>query len=72
MNEDDRKNAWLAFASAAIAGASADDGLDNDEIVEFAEDIADDMLAAYEKRFVEESERPRRSRRKKSKDGDEE
>jgi len=76
MNEAEKQQAWLAFASSALAGmgASSSEKADLDDIAEDACRLADAMLDAYRARYDptwedeedeeedEEEERPRRAR----------
>lgn len=63
-----RGQIWLAYSSAAVAGLSqvqeeGDDDQDAllhpEEIRKYAEEIADEMLLAYEKRFKPKTRRRR-------------
>lgn len=60
MNEQERKNAWLSFMASAIAGNAANPEVDDDEIVNAAEDIADAALKIYEKKFKKRGSRSRK------------
>jgi hypothetical protein len=74
INEAEKRQTWLAFATAAIAGG-LDDRASTEEVVEDATEIANAMLDAYletfdegyereEREDEEEDERPRKGRRR--------
>jgi hypothetical protein len=62
MTDNEKRQAWLAFASAAIAGAGADPKMDEDDVMEFATEVADGMLEVYEELKFEKARGGRRAR----------
>lgn len=57
--QQELKRAWLQLAAAAVAGYEAPEDLDDDDLVEdvanYAEAVADELLEAYEEAFPEGS-----------------
>jgi len=52
MNREEKKQAWLAFASAAVSGLGGDaEYEDLDDMVADAAEVADKMLVEYADRF---------------------
>jgi len=63
MGEDERRQLWAQFASAAVAGFDTDDDeFTASDVAAYGADVADELLDEYDKRFGER-ERPRRRRR---------
>jgi hypothetical protein len=57
ISDQEKRNAWLSFASAALAGSSegiSDTDVTYEDIEENVVSLADDMLDAYLARFEDE------------------
>jgi hypothetical protein len=69
INEAEKRQVWLAFATASIAATAGDPDCSMKDLVEDTCEVADEMLDAYLERFVgeqeesDEEERPVRARR---------
>ncbi len=57
--QQELKSAWRQFAAAAVAGYTPPEDLEDDDLVEdvanYAEAVADELLEAYEEAFPEGS-----------------
>jgi hypothetical protein len=51
ISDLERRNAWLSFASAALAGLGSDSKYELGQLEEDATDVADNMLDEYLSRF---------------------
>lgn len=63
ISDQEKRNAWLSFASAALAGLLADADISLEDIGEDACALANGMLDAYLAKFESEEE-PSPKRRK--------
>lgn len=70
ISDQEKRNAWLSFASAAIAGFGPDSE-ELDDLEREVTELADGMLEAYIERFEKEGKRGRGRRRSEREDEEE-
>jgi hypothetical protein len=57
IDESEQRQAWLAFASAALSGLGGNPKKKFDQVLDDAADLADEMLEEYMERFEPDYER---------------